>query len=335
MEKGIKKKLAFATIVYWFLLFYILGALIWWSVLLQKQNHEIVALQMEQLKDRVDSSTNPVGYSEAVTRINQEQRKNTAKYVGEGVTFLALILVGAVFVYRAVRRQLRTQQQQQNFMMAITHELKTPIAVAKLNLETLQKHQLDDSKRQKLIHMTLQETNRLNALTNNILVSSQLEGGRYKLTKEELDFSDLVKSSVNDFKGRFPDRIWATAIEEEIEIEGDPLLLTILVNNLLENAMKYSPRDKPVLTRLHGIKNRIVLEVVDEGPGIPDEEKKKVFEKFYRIGNEATRTAKGTGLGLYLCKKIAHDHNADIHVTDHMPSGCNFVVSFKQGKFHE
>jgi K+-sensing histidine kinase KdpD len=220
-------------------------------------------------------------------------------------------------------------------MMAITHELKTPIAVAKLNLETLQKHQLDDSKRQKLIQMTLQETNRLNALTNNILVSSQLEGGRYKITREELDLSDLVKSSVNDFKTRFPDRNWAADIEDEIEAEGDPLLLTILVNNLLENAMKYSPRDKPVITRLQRNKNRITLEVIDEGPGIADDEKKKIFEKFYRIGNEATRTAKGTGLGLYLCKKIAHDHNADIHVTDHMPTGCTFVVSFKQGKVHE
>ena len=72
-------------------------------------------------------------------------------------------------------------------MMAITHELKTPIAVAKLNLETLQKHKLDELKQQRLIQMTLQETNRLNALTNNILISSQLEGGGYKLVEEELD----------------------------------------------------------------------------------------------------------------------------------------------------
>jgi two-component system, OmpR family, sensor histidine kinase CiaH len=331
MEKGIKRKLAFATIVYWFLLAYILGALIWWLVLLQQQNDEIVALQMEQLRNSVDSTSNPAQFLQQQSAIDRERSSNVSKYMGEGITFLALILVGAVFVYRAVRRQLRTQQQQQNFMMAITHELKTPIAVAKLNLETLQKHQLDEMKRQKLIQMTLQETNRLNSLTNNILVSSQLEGGRYNVTKEDIDLSDLVKGSVSDFRHRFPDRAWQTDIEEEIEIAGDPLLLTILVNNLLENAMKYSPREAPIVCKLRRLKNRFVLEVQDSGPGIPEDEKKKVFEKFYRIGNEATRTTKGTGLGLYLCKKIAHDHNADIYVTDHIPSGCTFVVSFKHG----
>jgi len=330
MDASIKKKLRFATIVYWFLLVYILGALIWWLVLLQKQNENIAQLKLKEISN-TDSSLNPGAYSKELNAIYNEKKRNTAKYISEGITFLALILVGAVFVYRAVGRQLRTQQQQQNFMMAVTHELKTPIAVTKLNLETIQKHQLDEPTRQKLIQMTLQEANRLNDLTNNILVSSQLEGNNNIFSKEELNLSDLVKSCVCDFKARFPDRNLDSSIREEIEITGDPLLLTILVNNLLENAMKYSPKNKPINCRLHKQKNEILLEVIDEGAGIPQEEKKKVFDKFYRIGSEDTRTTKGTGLGLYLCKKIALDHNADIYVTDNTPTGCIFVVSFKQG----
>src|SRR5580765_7492926 len=133
-------------------------------------------------------------------------------------------------------------QQQQNFMMAITHELKTPIAVAKLNLETLQKHKLEENKQQKLIQATLQEANRLNTLTNNILISSQLEGGGYELAKEELDFSLLAATCMLDFHNRFPGRKSETAIEEDTDIKGDALLLQILVNNLLENAVKYSPK---------------------------------------------------------------------------------------------
>ncbi|MFX9696122.1 histidine kinase dimerization/phospho-acceptor domain-containing protein, partial [Acinetobacter baumannii] len=82
--------------------------------------------------------------------------------VGEGVTFLALIIIGAVFVFRATRRQLKLSQQQQNFMMAVTHELKTPIAITQLNLETLQKRKLEEDKQQKLISNTLQEARRLN-----------------------------------------------------------------------------------------------------------------------------------------------------------------------------
>jgi len=330
MDASIKKKLRFATIVYWFLLVYIIGALVWWLVLLQKQNDTITSLKLIQLSN-TDSSLNPGAYNKELNAIYDEKKRNTTKYISEGVTFLALILVGAVFVYRAVGRQLRTQQQQQNFMMAVTHELKTPIAVTKLNLETIQKHQLDDARRQKLIQMTLQEVNRLNDLTNNILVSSQLEGNNNTLSTEELNLSDLVKSCVTDFKTRFPDRNWDSTIQEEIEITGDPLLLTILVNNLLENAMKYSSKSKLINCRLYKQKNEILLEVIDEGTGIPQEEKKKVFDKFYRIGNEDTRTTKGTGLGLYLCKKIALDHNADIYVTDNIPTGCIFAVSFKQG----
>ena len=330
MDASIKKKLRFATIVYWFLLVYIIGALVWWLVLLQKQNDTITSLKLIQLSN-TDSSLNPGAYNKELNAIYDEKKRNTTKYISEGVTFLALILVGAVFVYRAVGRQLRTQQQQQNFMMAVTHELKTPIAVTKLNLETIQKHQLDDARRQKLIQMTLQEVNRLNDLTNNILVSSQLEGNNNTLSTEELNLSDLVKSCVTDFKTRFPDRNWDSTIQEEIEITGDPLLLTILVNNLLENAMKYSSKSKLINCRLYKQKNEILLEVIDEGTGIPQEEKKKVFDKFYRIGNEDTRTTKGTGLGLYLCKKIALDHNADIYVTDNNPTGCIFAVSFKQG----
>jgi len=330
MDASIKKKLRFATLVYWFLLVYIIGALVWWLVLLQKQNKTITQLQLKQISDK-ESSLNPAIYKREVNAIYNENKRNTTKYISEGITFLALILVGAVFVYRAVGRQLRTQQQQQNFMMAVTHELKTPIAVTKLNLETIQKHQLDEPRRQKLIQMTLQEANRLNDLTNNILVSSQLEGSNDMLSKEELNLSDLVKSCVTDFKTRFPDRHLDSSIKEEIEITGDPLLLTILVNNLLENAMKYSPKNKSIICQLHKQKNEILLEIIDEGTGIAQEEKKKVFDKFYRIGSEVTRTTKGTGLGLYLCKKIALDHNADIYVTDNTPTGCIFVVSFKQG----
>ncbi len=330
MDASIKRKLRIATIVYWFLLVYIIGALVWWLVLLQKQNDNITQLKIEQITN-ADSSLNPGAYNKELNAIYKERKRNTTKYISEGITFLALILIGAVFVYRAVGRQLRTQQQQQNFMMAVTHELKTPIAVAKLNLETIQKHQLDDVRRQKLIQMTLQEVNRLNDLTNNILVSSQLEGNKNTLSKEELNLSDLVKSCVTDFKARFPDRNWDSSIKEEIEITGDPLLLTILVNNLLENAMKYSPKNKLINCRLYKQKKELLLEVIDEGTGIPQEEKKKVFDKFYRIGNEDTRTTKGTGLGLYLCKKIALDHNADIYVTDNNPTGCIFAVSFKQG----
>lgn len=322
MEAAAKKRLYFISTIYWFLLFYIIAALIWWFIALEKQNRQMTNYKLNELV------LDDPAYQSKYDQINAEKQLKTTQYVGEGVTFLALTLVGALFVYRAFRRQLKFQQQQQNFMMTVTHELKTPIAVAKLNLETLQKHALEEPRRQKLMQMTLQEVNRLNTLVNNILVSAQLEGGRYRISDEELDLSELVKSCFSDFRNRFPERLWQSVILPEIDIKGDPLLLQILVNNLLENAVKYSPKEATIQCKLHETGRQVILEIIDQGPGIPDEEKVKVFEKFYRIGNENTRTAKGTGLGLYLCHKIAKDHKANIRVTDNLPTGCNFSVSF-------
>jgi signal transduction histidine kinase len=315
-----KQKLALATILYWFLLLYIIAALLFWYIRLQEQSSQMANYRLMELV------ADDPQYLKKVQQINEESIRKTHQYRGEGATFLFIILVGAVFVFRAVRRQFKVAQQQQNFMMAITHELKTPIAVAKLNLETLQKHKLDEEKKDKLIRMTLQETNRLNTLTNNILISSQLEGGGYKLVKEDLDLSGMISRLVMDFKQRFADRTWILEIPNTIHVKADPLLIQILINNLLDNAVKYSPRSAAVQVKLAQGTSNVEMSIADQGPGIPDEEKGKIFKRFYRIGNESVRTTQGTGLGLYLCKKISTDHHGSIRVSDNQPTGANFIV---------
>ncbi|MFM2139082.1 MAG: hypothetical protein RJA57_1389 [Bacteroidota bacterium] len=322
------KKWKRITFLYWMLLVYIVAALVWWYLSLESQNRHLSDQQrtiLEMNRGRME----PAAFDRTDAAIREEQRRNTAKYTSEGITFLILTLIGALFVYRAVRRQFSLQQQQQNFMMAVTHELKTPLSVARLNLETLQKYQLDPEKQKKLIRNTLDETTRLNFLTNNILIASQLEGGRYHATLEELDLTELLRDSLQDFRRRFPDRRFEEDIEPDTEVRGDTLLLQILLSNLLENAVKYSPKDRPVTARLHRKGARIRLSISDEGPGVPNSEKQRIFQRFYRIGNEATRTKPGTGLGLYLCRIIATDHEADICVTDHDPAGSTFVVTFR------
>lgn len=328
MPDASRKRLLRTTFIYWMLLLYIVVALVWWFISLNHQNTRMQAFEISNLHSTVDSTATPALYQKLENEIQKEHRQNKSKYLGEGGIFLLLILVGAAFVYRSVRRQFKLQQQQQNFMMAVTHELKTPISVARLNLETLQKYSLDPEKQKKLIRTTLDETARLNFLTNNILIASQLEGGGYKLAREELNLSGLLADCLNDFRNRFPDRIFRDDIEPDADVKGDALLLQMMINNLLENAVKYSPKENPILAILKVYRSGIELQITDEGPGIPSEEKKKVFSKFYRVGNEATRKTQGTGLGLYLCRKIARDHNADISVTDNIPRGSTFTVIF-------
>jgi two-component system, OmpR family, sensor histidine kinase CiaH len=323
-----RKKIRRATIIYWLMLIYIVSALVWWFISLQKQSHLLADFKLKQLSASIDSTASPLLYQSVYNTIIANKKTDSIKHLSEGLFFLALIIIAAVFVFQTVMRQFKLQQQQQNFMMAVTHELKTPISVARLNLETMQKYSLDPEQQKRLIRTTLEETSRLNFLTNNILVSSQLEGGGYRFSKEELDLSDLLKDCMHDFRTRFPERSFSEQIETDVDVKGDPLLLQILVNNLLENAIKYSPRESPVVAALKKKNSVIELVVTDEGPGIPDSEKKKIFSKFYRIGSEATRKTKGTGLGLYLCSRIADDHNADIAVTDNHPHGSSFTVRF-------
>ena len=286
------------------------------------------SFKTNQVNATINKDNNPVLYQTEIEKIHLAYSREKTKYIGEGSIFLLLILIGAAFVYRSIRKQFNLQQQQQNFMMAVTHELKTPISVARLNLETLQKYTLDPEKQKKLIKNALDETTRLNFLTNNILTASQLESSGYKSSREELDLSTLLKDCIVDFKNRFPDRNFKDEIEEDADVKGDPLLLQMLINNLLENAIKYSPKESTISARLKKYRSGIELQIKDQGAGISDEEKKKVFTKFYRVGNEATRKTQGTGLGLYLCRKIAKYHNADIAVTNNEPCGSIFTVVF-------
>ncbi len=315
------KKLRSIFILYWFLLAYILAALIWWFIALNRQNQQMTKYKLQELRSAEKN------YTIATTRIGEEEKRKTAQFIGEGSIFFLLIIAGAVFVFRAVRRQLRTSQEQQHFMMALTHELKTPIAVAKLNLETLQKRKLDEAQQHRLLQTTLQETNRLDALCNNMLLSSQIEAGGYSITNEETNFSELISNCVQDFVIRYPQRIILSQVKDELFINGDRLLLQMATNNLIDNAIKYSPKGSTVTVVLSGEANKNILQVKDEGTGIDEEEKKKIFNKFYRVGNMATKAAKGTGLGLYLIKKIVQQHNGNISVTDNVPAGTIFTVT--------
>lgn len=322
MADDSRKKLRRVTIVFWILTLYIVAALLWWLVSLEQQNKSIHALQR-----KVPTHLTQSEKETAISAINRSEKRESIKYIAEGITFLLLILFGAAYIYRLARRQFRLQQQQQNFVMAITHELKTPLSVARLNLETLQRHQLDEEKRRQMVQSSLDETMRLDTLINNILISSELDSNAYRVSKEKLDLSALVEETCVEFERRYPSRTLNREVEKNVSITGDPLLLKLLLSNLLENAQKYSAKETTIHCKLKKDK-AIQLCVIDEGIGISEEEKKMVFEKFYRVGNEETRRTKGTGLGLFICRKIAQNHSARISVTDNHPSGTNFTVSF-------
>lgn len=321
MKLNILQKLRLVKVIYWLFLSYMVAAFIWWYISLANQNVLIANTQLNQMQ-----SGDP-GYVEKVKLVEAYQLRKQKQYLGEGITFLALFLIGAVFVYRSLMKQIRFSNQQQNFMMAITHELKTPIAVTQLNIETLLKRALPEDTKNQLLQKALLETKRLDRLVNNILITSQLEQGVLAKQLQQMDFSASIDHWVDAFQERYPNRVVQKQIGTSIHIMGEPLLLELLFNNLLENAHKYASIDTTLQIVLQNVGKKILLKVIDEGEGIPEEEADKIFEKFYRIGKEETRKSKGTGLGLYLCRKIADFHGGKLGYLPNQPKGSQFIFT--------
>ena len=299
------------------------AAFIWWYVALVKQNNLLTATKIETLTARgvIDQAQ--------IASIEDFATRKTKQYIGEGLTFLLLFLLGAIYVYRSLLKQLKYSTLQQNFMMAVTHELKTPIAVTQLNLETIVKRDLQPAQQQHLIENTLKETRRLDALCNNILLASQFETGQYEISKQVVDLSVIAIQCIQSFEERYSNRQCIGSIDPAIQLQGEPLLLQLMINNLLDNANKYAAPETDIFIDLHLFGKEIELTIKDQGIGIALEERSKVFDKFYRVGAEQTRTTKGTGLGLYLCKKIVTFHAGHIFVKPNQPKGSIFVVQFK------
>lgn len=314
--------LSFIRFFYWLFLTYMIAALLWWYVALVKQNEQIARVQFDTIQK------NDPTFSKKVHAIEDYQLRKQKQYIGEGLTILFLFLLGAIYVYRALNRQLRYSNQQQNFMMAVTHELKTPIAITQLNIETLLKRALDPDQQKKMLMASLSETQRLDSLCNNILLASQLDMGEYQSNKQQIDFSLIVENALQNFMHRFPDRKFEKSIQQAVLMKGEAVLLQLLINNLLDNAIKYSTNNSIITIVLKQHQDQINLAVMDEGVGVPLADKDKIFDKFYRVGAEFTRSTKGTGLGLYLCKRIALFHQAKLEVIPNSPKGSIFSFTY-------
>jgi len=316
----------FFTSVHLLLLAYIIAAIVYWAICLQQQSVRIYTQEVMTLKSTVDSLHDPVTYNRELSGLQHKLSMRKTQYIGEGTTFLIVILIGAVVVYSSFHRRIMLSRQQNNFMLSVTHELKSPLAAMKLNLQTLEKHQLDEGKRKQLLERCIKESNRLNDLCNNMMFASQIEGRQYRPAIEVFNLSEQVEDAVHEYASRYS-RTFEEDIVPGCKITGDKMLLQMAVNNLLENAVKYTPENKPVRITLDVVQNTAILRVADEGTGIPDNEKRKIFNKFYRVGNEESRKAKGTGLGLYLTNKIVQQHKGRITIKDNTPSGSVFEIS--------
>ena len=301
-----------------------------WGYSLRKQNDLFYKLEVEELQLRF-TDTKSADYRNELLKIEDKRKRRIKQYWGEEATNLFVILLSASVVYFAYFRQQQLNTLQKNFMLSVTHELKTPIAGIKLNMQTLEKRKLEEDMQRKLIKSSVEETNRLNDLCNNILIATQLEDNKKAIYSDQIDMIALTQSLINEMKNRYPNLRLEFQVEtDHFEIEGDTTLWRLVMSNLIENARKYSSPETPVSIAIKRANKTVYWTVEDQGVGIPDSEKNRIFDKFYRVGNENTRKSKGTGLGLYIVKKIVKLYKYDISVRNNTPSGSIFELTFNQ-----
>lgn len=293
---------------------YLVFQLVWWGW----QLYKLQFAYLQQLK------------SEGATLPENALRNKIFMIVGEGGVFLLLLFLGIWWIKKNVWQDLKRAQKEKNFLLAVTHELKTPIAAIRLNSQTLKNRKLSEEQSQDLCTDIITESNRLETLVNNILLATQFEQNTVLGNWQKTDLSALVEAQIKRFQQLFPERTVNSNIHSNIFLQAEENMLVSLLFNLLENANKYSPVSEPISVLLKGSEHIVLLEISDFGIGIPNEERKSIFEKFHRIGNEETRSQKGTGLGLYIVKEICKAHKAEITISDNTPLGSRFQITFSK-----
>ncbi len=311
------KKSSPALVLNFILLIYVLLQFIWWAYLIYQLNAEILSLSFE-------------GSEES---LNRELVKKLWMIVGEGAVFISLVVLGSFFIRKYVLRENRMSQQERNFLLATTHELNSPIAAAKLNMQTLKRTGLSEEQKERMVESGLSNISRLEKLVHNILTASRIDIGKFQIVRDKVDLRELLEriTERNSIQLKESDLKVTLLIPEEIKLQVDQRALEMVFENLLINALKYAKGADFVISAIDS-KKSTRIDVYDNGHGVEPAHLKVLFRKFFRAENEETRTQKGTGLGLYLVKELIRLHKGSIIATKNKPTGLRFSIDLPHNK---
>ena len=308
----------------YFLGFYVLIQFVWWAYMLVNLNAEIYSLRREML-----FFSELVAPEQLIQKAELDEKLTLRVWMvlGEGAVFMLILLLGFWAVRRSITKELNVAEQQKNFLLSITHELKSPLAAIKLQLQTLNTRVLPDEKRTELYRRALGDTDRLENLVENLLLVNKVESGGLPLNKQSINFSKFLEDRVcTTYSKEIEEGRLKMHIQPEIQADIDKMAMHSVFVNLIDNAIKYGGGSMVTIELSSDGTDSIDFSVLDGGNGIPNSEKSKVFERFYRRGNEEVRKTKGTGIGLYLVKLLVENHGGTITVADNSPTGARFIV---------
>ena len=252
-----------------------------------------------------------------------------------GFVLVLLLLTGAAFLitYKSLKTQIKLSSMKDDFINNMSHELKTPIATVKIALEALTNFNVIDNPTlgREYLGMASSEMDRLELLATRVLNTSLLENGKIDMLRESYNLKKLVEEVIQSMQlkfNQFGAGINFEAVGRNFVVPLDKLHMQGVLINLLDNSLKYGNNQVSVNINLTETNGAVQLTVSDNGPGIPEEYKEKVFEKFFRVPNENRHNTKGYGLGLSYAAQVMRQHNGSINVNNITEGGCVFTLTF-------
>ncbi len=254
-----------------------------------------------------------------------------------GIIFFALIITGLVLNTTFLLREIRRNEQHDAFLNAVTHELKTPIASIRLYLETLKTRDVSPAKREEFYDVMLSDSDRLLTTVEQVLHASRSRVQKKLNTSATININEILRECAAIILSRYnlpKDMMEFENFDEELFLKGNKSDLQVVFTNLLDNAVKYSGESVNVNVSLKTLdEKKFEVRVKDSGDGIPKNELKRVFKRFYRVPGDSTQTVKGTGLGLFIVQALVKKHGGKIRVeSEGLGKGSEFIVQFKSEK---
>ncbi|HEX6541505.1 MAG TPA: ATP-binding protein, partial [Ktedonobacterales bacterium] len=243
--------------------------------------------------------------------------------------------IGGVLNVRDITRTREAEELRTTFVSVVSHELQTPIAIIKGYASTLAREDArweTEALRERL-HAIEEEADRLNHLVGNVLYASRIQAGGLTMERSELDLAEMTRSVVRRFHARSPERKISVRFPAETPlVYADRGRIEEVVLNLLDNAVKYSPRGRNIRVRGQVTEDEVIVSVTDAGQGIPIRERERIFQRFQQLDNSASRSAPGAGLGLYICRAIVEAHGGRIWVQSELGVGSTFFFSLPRSE---
>jgi signal transduction histidine kinase len=249
------------------------------------------------------------------------------------MTLLLVVIVAALFfIFRAVSHQIELTRMKTDFVSAVSHEFLSPLSAIQALLERVESGKASEPEMLARYHQVIrQEVHRLTQMVNDLLDFARLEDGKRELAKETVNLNEVAREVVTSFQNLGYQKRLVTDFHDDPDppvVQADQTAVSQCVQNLVDNALKYSSDDLLITVRTGRNSADAFVEVNDRGPGIPDSEQSKIFEPFYRVGSAGVRRVKGVGFGLSLVKRMVEEQGGRVSLQSEVGRGCTFRLAF-------